>query len=37
LPPGMGLQMFVAGDQIRIGAALTGWNIAELIAARIGE
>ena len=35
LPPGMGLQMFVAGDQIRIGAALTGWNIAELIAARI--
>lgn len=35
LPPGMGLQMFVAGDQIRIGAALTGWNIAQLIAARI--
>ncbi|MDA1262836.1 MAG: aspartate-semialdehyde dehydrogenase [Planctomycetota bacterium] len=35
LPPDMGLQMFVAGDQIRIGAALTGWNIAELIAARI--
>ncbi len=35
LPPGMGIQMFVAGDQIRIGAALTGWRIAELIAARM--
>ncbi|MSR44196.1 MAG: aspartate-semialdehyde dehydrogenase [Phycisphaerales bacterium] len=34
LEPGMGLQMFVAGDQIRIGAALTGWRIAELIRAR---
>ena len=34
LEPGMGLQLFVAGDQIRIGAALTGWRIAELIAAR---
>ncbi len=35
LDPGMGLQMFVAGDQIRIGAALTGWRIAELIATRL--
>lgn len=34
LDPGMGLQLFVAGDQIRIGAALTGWRIAELIAER---
>ena len=33
LDPGMGLQLFVAGDQIRIGAALTGWRIADLIAA----
>ncbi|MSR69476.1 MAG: aspartate-semialdehyde dehydrogenase [Phycisphaerales bacterium] len=33
LDPGMGLQLFVAGDQIRIGAALTGWRIAQLIAA----
>ncbi len=33
LEEGMGLQLFVAGDQIRIGAALTGWRIAELIAA----
>lgn len=35
LDPGMGVQMFVAGDQIRIGAALTGWHIAELIGARV--
>lgn len=34
LAPDMGVQMFVAGDQIRIGAALTGWRIAELISAR---
>lgn len=29
LDAGCGLQLFVAGDQIRIGAALTGWRIAE--------
>jgi len=32
LDSGMGLQLFVAGDQIRIGAALTGWRIAERLA-----
>ena len=35
LEPGMGLQMFVAGDQIRIGAALTGLRIAQRILARV--
>ncbi len=34
LEPGMGLQLFVAGDQLRIGAALTGLNIAREILAR---
>jgi len=32
LDAGHGLQLFVAGDQIRIGAALTGWRIAERLA-----
>jgi len=32
LEAGRGLQLFVAGDQIRIGAALTGWRIAERLA-----
>jgi len=32
LDAGYGLQLFVAGDQIRIGAALTGWRIAERLA-----
>lgn len=35
IPDSLGLQLFVAGDQIRIGAALTGWNIAQLIASRV--
>jgi aspartate-semialdehyde dehydrogenase len=34
LAPGMGLSLFVAGDQIRIGAALTGLNIARAILRR---
>lgn len=33
-PAGMGLQLFVAGDQIRKGAALTGIQIAERVAGR---
>jgi aspartate-semialdehyde dehydrogenase len=33
-PDGMGLSMFVAGDQIRKGAALTGVQIAERLLAR---
>ena len=33
-PEGMGLSMFVAGDQIRKGAALTGVQIAERLLAR---
>jgi aspartate-semialdehyde dehydrogenase len=33
-PAGLGLQMFVAGDQIRKGAALTGIEIAERLAGR---
>ncbi|MSR29411.1 MAG: aspartate-semialdehyde dehydrogenase [Phycisphaerales bacterium] len=35
LEPGMGLQLFVAGDQIRIGAALTGVRIAQRIMSRV--
>lgn len=33
-PEGLGLQLFVAGDQIRKGAALTGIQIAERLAGR---
>jgi len=32
LPPGRGILLFVAGDQLRVGAALTGIRIAERLA-----
>lgn len=36
-PDGLGLQLFVAGDQIRKGAALTGIEIAERLAGRLAH